>query len=131
MKSPVQLPAKGSVTLLSRTIPIYDHGTVGETIELEELLANPPSSGLRQNLEALAILIRHRLGETVTADDLVGEPLEDLAAFEEGVNTLLAPFTKAFVTATMQRRERAKTALKAAWTQIEERLIGAPSRPAS
>ncbi len=131
MKTPVQLPATGTVELLGRTIPVYDFGTVGETIELEALTMNPPASGLRQNLEALAILIRHRLGEAVTADALLSEPLGDMTAFEEGVNTLLAPFTKAFLTATVARRERMLMAAKVAVAGIESRLTGAPSKQPS
>ncbi len=131
MKPPVMLPAKGTVELFNRRIPVLDSGTVGEVIELEALLANPPTSGLRQNLEALAILIRHRLGEAVTADDLLSEPLSDIAAFEEGVNILLAPFTRAFLTATTARRERMLSAAQEVLAKMESRLIGEQFKPPS
>mgnify|MGYP001032311251 FL=1 len=130
-KIPVELPARGVVKVLGRSIPVLDSGTVGEVIELEQLLATPPTSGLRQNLEALAILIRHRLGEAVTADDLLGAPRGDLAEFEEAVNTLLAPFTKAFLAATMRRRERMLIAAAEAMAKLETRLTGEPSKPLS
>lgn len=131
MKTPVQLPPNGTVTLLGRDIPILDSGSVGETIELERLMAAPPTSGLEQNLEALAILIRHRLREAITADDLMSEPLPDLAAFEEGVNTLLAPFTRAFLAATTKRRARMMAAAQEALASLESQLTGASSKPAS
>lgn len=127
----IQLPARGAVELLGRSIPILESGTVGEVIELEMLTMNPPASGLRQNLEALAILIRHRLGEAVTADALLVEPIGDMLAFEEGVNTLLAPFTKAFLATTVVRRERMLTAAQEMTATIEARLTGGQSKPPS
>lgn len=108
----LQLPPKQTVTLFGRSIPVFDYVPVGEAVELEQLMANPPSSGLMQNIECVAILIRHRLGEAITAADLMNEPMGDFTAFEEGVNTLIAPFTREFLKATIARKNRITKAVE-------------------
>lgn len=108
----LQLPPKQAITLFGRSIPVFDYVPVGEAIELEQLMANPPVSGLMQNIEVVAILIRHRLGEAITAADLMNENMGDFAAFEEGVNTLIRPFTQEFLKATIARKNRITAAVE-------------------
>ena len=108
----VPLPPRKTVRVLGRDIPVSDDFTVGETIELERLFAEPPASPIEQNVAAVAILIRHRLGEPVDVQALLREPLGDMAAFEEAVNELLAPFTKSLLAAVIARRGRLMTAIK-------------------
>lgn len=130
--SPVQLPPARTVQLLGYDVPVLKHGTVGEVIELEELLAEPPATALRQNLAAFAVLIRHRLGVTVTADDLIASQTEfDFEAFEEGLRVLMDPFVKAYATVTTSRMARARAALEAAQALAESQLTGEPSKLAS
>lgn len=113
----VPLPPRRTVRVLGRDIPVSDHFTVGETIELERVLLDPPASAVEQNVACLAVLIRHRLGEPVDLHALMREPLDDLAAFEAAVNELLAPFTQALLAAVIARRTRlTRTLEKAAAT---------------
>mgnify|MGYP001026584772 FL=1 len=107
----VPLPPRKTVRVLGRDIPVSDF-TVGETIELERILHDPPQSAVEQNVACVAVLIRHRLGEAVDVDALMREPIGDLAAFEEAVNELLAPFTKSLLAAVIARRGRLMTAIK-------------------
>lgn len=108
----VPLPPRQVVRLFGRDIPVTEYFTVGETIELERILHDPPSSAIEQNVACVAVLIRHRCGEAVTVEDLLREPLHDMVAFEEGVNTLLTPFTKSLLATVMARRGRLTKSIK-------------------
>ena len=108
----VPLPPRKTVRVFGRDIPVTEHFTVGETIELEKILHDPPSSAIEQNVACVAVLIRHRCGETVTVEDLLREPLPDMVAFEEAVNELLAPFTKSLLAVVMARRGRLMKSIK-------------------
>lgn len=119
----LQMPASSTLELFGRSIPVQDYSSVGEAIELEELLKRDDLSALEQNIEAVAIVIRHRTDEVVSAQELKRQPLTDIAAFEEAVNVLIGPFASAYAAAAAKRtltlREGIKNAL---------RLIGANSK---
>lgn len=95
----VALPAERYIEVLGYRLPAYPYMLMGEIIELERLALRSlkgEQTGMGQNVEALAILIRHRLQVEVSADELSRKPVHDLAAFEAAMDALLTPFADGY-----------------------------------
>ena len=83
---------------------------IGEHIELErmmQLALNGDITPTEQNLSALATLIRHRLKQDVTVDELLAKELDcELDEFDVKINQLIAPFARGYRKAMQARQTK-------------------------
>lgn len=84
---------KKTVSILGYEIPLLEHMLAGEIMELEDLITSGRFTGTRGDLEALGVIVRHRLEKPFDVDELARKPI-DMDELGEAVEKLTGPFAR-------------------------------------